>query len=154
MHYWILNNMYFLLQIHFHHLPHSFSSTYCNIGSTTQHREFRTELRSWFSASWHHYISRHRGLQTGDMLKKKTWWNGLFNDDGASIHRAQELNEWFGILAQVSDSISTTTTVKTPHEGISSGRMVFIHPMEFRDLDSQCQGALKLFWWHMVAHHH
>ncbi len=35
----------------------------------------------------------------------------------------------------------------------SFGRMVFIPPVEFRDLENQCQGALKLFWRHVVAQH-
>ncbi len=29
--------------------------------------------------------------------------------------------------------------------------MVFIPPVEFRDLQNQRQGALKLFWLHIVA---
>ncbi len=103
--------------------------------------------------------------------------SGRFQDNNVPIHRALGVADWFGVWKwcesyamafhshQISTELSTSGRFWTDlldsalhhrQQNTKYGnifRISFIPPVEFRDLYFQCQGALKLFWKHVVAQH-
>lgn len=49
-------------------------------------------------------------------------------------------------MGNYGDVLGCNAIIKTPHEGMSFEGMVFVSPVQFRDMLNLSQGTCKLLW--------